>query len=101
MLSGVASAQLTSPLSQNSVAKTYIHLFKKKKKKKKPVDILPLQFLKKCSRTHAMGRIGTPDEVAKTIAFLASDDSSFTTGETITIDGGRHNMVAMRPEPKT
>ena len=48
-----------------------------------------------------MGRIGTPNEVAKTIAFLASDDSSYTTGETVTIDGGRHNMVVMRPEPKT
>lgn len=30
----------------------------------------------------------TPDEVGKLVAFLASDDSSFITGETIRIDGG-------------
>lgn len=35
-----------------------------------------------------LGRLGRPDEVGKLIAFLASDDSSFITGETITIDGG-------------
>ncbi|XP_072043918.1 3-oxoacyl-[acyl-carrier-protein] reductase FabG-like [Amphiura filiformis] len=58
------------------------------------------QFLEKCSRTHALGRIGQPIEVAKTIAFLASDDSSYTTGETVTIDGGRHAMVIMRPKPE-
>ena len=35
-----------------------------------------------------LGRLGTPEEVAKLVVFLASDDSSFITGETITIDGG-------------
>ncbi|ARD75378.1 short-chain dehydrogenase [Staphylococcus xylosus] len=35
-----------------------------------------------------LGRLGTPEEVGKLVAFLASDDSSFITGETITIDGG-------------
>ena len=35
-----------------------------------------------------LGRLGTPDEVGKLVAFLASDDSSFITGETIRIDGG-------------
>ena len=35
-----------------------------------------------------LGRLGSPDEVAKLVVFLASDDSSFITGETITIDGG-------------
>ncbi|XP_072042953.1 3-oxoacyl-[acyl-carrier-protein] reductase FabG-like [Amphiura filiformis] len=58
------------------------------------------QFLEKGSRTHALGRIGQPIEVAKTIAFLASDDSSYTTGETVTIDGGRHAMVIIRPKPE-
>ena len=59
------------------------------------------QFLEKCSRTHALGRIGMPIEAAKTIAFLASDDSSYTTGETVTVDGGRHAMVLMRPKPES
>jgi 2-hydroxycyclohexanecarboxyl-CoA dehydrogenase len=35
-----------------------------------------------------MGRAGKPDEVAAAIAFLASDDSSFVTGETIGVSGG-------------
>lgn len=37
---------------------------------------------------HAMGRFGQADEVARTVAFLASDDASFITGETLRIDGG-------------
>nr|WP_242688951.1 SDR family oxidoreductase [Staphylococcus simiae] len=35
-----------------------------------------------------LGRLGRPEEVAKLVTFLASDDSSFITGETIRIDGG-------------
>jgi 3-oxoacyl-[acyl-carrier protein] reductase len=35
-----------------------------------------------------LGRAGTPDEVASVVAFLASSDSSFMTGETIEINGG-------------
>lgn len=36
----------------------------------------------------AMGRMGTPEEVAATVAFLASPASSFTTGANVRIDGG-------------
>ena len=35
-----------------------------------------------------LGRIGTPDEVAKTVLFLASDDASFITGQILGCDGG-------------
>ena len=35
-----------------------------------------------------LGRVGTPDEVAKVIAFLASDAASYLAGETIEINGG-------------
>ncbi|MXP30219.1 glucose 1-dehydrogenase [Erythrobacter jejuensis] len=38
--------------------------------------------------THPMNRIGEPDEVAKAVLFLASDDASFTTGVDFTVDGG-------------
>jgi glucose 1-dehydrogenase len=36
-----------------------------------------------------LGRIGDPDEIASVAAFLASDDASYITGETIYVDGGR------------
>lgn len=52
------------------------------------------EFLEHSRSTHALGRAGTVEEVAKAIAFLASDDSTFTTGETLTVDGGRHAMCA-------
>jgi NAD(P)-dependent dehydrogenase (short-subunit alcohol dehydrogenase family) len=36
----------------------------------------------------AMGRFGTPDDIAPTCVFLASDDSNFVTGQTIGVEGG-------------
>jgi NAD(P)-dependent dehydrogenase (short-subunit alcohol dehydrogenase family) len=40
-------------------------------------------------RVTPMGRMGTPDEVAATVLYLASDMSAFTTGIGLLIDGGR------------
>lgn len=48
------------------------------------------QFLEHTKTTHPLGRPGETDEVAKAVLFLASEDSSFTTGELLHVDGGRH-----------
>lgn len=49
-------------------------------------------FLEHSKTTHALGRPGEVSEVANAIAFLASDLSSFITGSSIPVDGGRHAM---------
>jgi NAD(P)-dependent dehydrogenase (short-subunit alcohol dehydrogenase family) len=45
------------------------------------------------SRSNPLGRVGTPQEVADLVAFLVSDCSNFTTGSSISIDGGYHRYV--------
>jgi NAD(P)-dependent dehydrogenase (short-subunit alcohol dehydrogenase family) len=51
-------------------------------------------FLEHSKTTHPLGRVGEPAEVAALIAFLASDAAGWITGETIAIDGGRHQTCA-------
>lgn len=50
------------------------------------------KFLEHAKSTHAMGRPGQVDEVAAAIAFLAGSSSSFITGASLPVDGGRHAM---------
>lgn len=46
------------------------------------------QRLKMISNSVPLGRLSTPDEIAKAVVFLASDDSSYITGTELFMDGG-------------
>ena len=46
-------------------------------------------FLEHSKTTHPMGRVGSPEEIADLIFFLASDQAGWITGATVSIDGGR------------
>ena len=48
------------------------------------------------SEGQAMKRLGSPDEIAAAIAFLASDDASFVNGATLTADGGLLDILRDR-----
>ena len=48
----------------------------------------PEETIHALGQMHAMGRIGQPEEVARAIAFLASDWASFITGTSLVVDGG-------------
>jgi 3-oxoacyl-[acyl-carrier protein] reductase len=46
------------------------------------------QWEKSMAALHPMGRIGRPDEIARAILYLASDDAAWVTGENLCVDGG-------------
>ena len=48
----------------------------------------PTDVLEECNQMHPVKRIGTPEEIAELILFLASDKAGFITGQPIRIDGG-------------
>ena len=48
----------------------------------------PVQAKKDFIARQPMGRLGTAEEIAAVAVYLASDDATFTTGTTISVDGG-------------
>ena len=46
------------------------------------------EFVQRLADRVPMGRIGRADEISGAVAFLASDDASYVTGQTLIVDGG-------------
>jgi NAD(P)-dependent dehydrogenase (short-subunit alcohol dehydrogenase family) len=55
------------------------------------------QALRLSERMHPLGRIGEPDEVASLAAWLISEEASWMTGQTLSLDGG---MGTVLPKPR-
>ena len=53
------------------------------------VGSTPEEFRRGIAEVTPMRRVGHPDDIAAAIAFLASDEASFITGQTLYVDGGR------------
>src|SRR5699024_11037662 len=52
------------------------------------VEVLGAETLADLADQTPMGRLGTPEEVAAAVAFLAGDSAAFITGQVLTADGG-------------
>jgi NAD(P)-dependent dehydrogenase (short-subunit alcohol dehydrogenase family) len=63
--------------------------------------IVPPESLDHLARMVPMGRVGHVDEMAGAAVFLASELSSYVTGQTIHVDGGTHASGGWYPHPET
>lgn len=55
----------------------------------------PVSFRAGPAKIHPPGRIGTPEDVAALICWLASDEAGFVLGQVWTIDGGRMSQLSL------
>jgi NAD(P)-dependent dehydrogenase (short-subunit alcohol dehydrogenase family) len=48
----------------------------------------PEQTWERLARSHPIGRVGEPEDIAEAVLFLASDQAAFITGVALPVDGG-------------
>jgi 3-oxoacyl-[acyl-carrier protein] reductase len=58
--------------------------------KTKMLETIPEKVIQKILNQIPLGRLGEPEEVAKLVCFLASDDANYITGQVININGGMY-----------
>ena len=54
------------------------------------VRAVPEEVLNKIIKTIPVGRLGTPEDIARSVLFLVDDQAGFITGATLSIHGGQH-----------
>ena len=54
------------------------------------VRAVPAEVLQKIIRTIPVGRLGQPEDIARSVLFLVDDSAGFITGSTLSINGGQH-----------
>jgi len=65
----------------------------------KAAGATPEQVWAQMGKTHPIGRVGQPEEVAEAVAWLASDRASFVTGVALPVDGGLAGGMAPQDSP--
>jgi acetoacetyl-CoA reductase len=54
------------------------------------VRAVPPEVLEKIIRRIPVGRLGKPEDIARTVVFLVADEADFITGATLSVNGGQH-----------
>ena len=54
------------------------------------VRAVPEAVLAKIIKTIPVGRLGEPEDIARSVMFLVADDATFITGSTLSVNGGQH-----------
>lgn len=75
------------PIRVNAVAPGYI-LTPMAYDDAKQIGVTIEEYCRESVEKHPIGRMGTPEEIAKAYLYLACEDSSFVTGTTLMVDGG-------------
>ncbi len=78
----LAQESATKGITVNVIAPGYIETDMVKK--------MPEDILSRITNQVPIGRLGKPDEVARTVVFLASDEAGYITGTTLSINGGQY-----------